>query len=170
MTYSWTWSWKTKSFSWCGGLRCIDLMTIVIMNIAPQFILHLLVQYVANREEDERITTVWSSPVALRKSTYLINVVLPTPGGPMTKMEPPPSTKSRMISALPETERPTRQVRPIICILRFRIALIRCKDLSMPDRLSSEKSPTYTTNQVPPKFNWSSPFKQPASTTLGIFL
>ena len=75
---------------------------------------------------------------------YLIKVVLPTPGGPITKMEPPPSIKSLIISALPETARPTRQVRPMICILRFRIALMRCKELLIPDRLSSEKSPTYT--------------------------
>lgn len=65
----------------------------------------------------------------------------------MTKMEPPPSIKSLIISALPETARPTRQVRPIICVLRFRMALIRCKELSIPERLSSEKSPTYK-NQV----------------------
>lgn len=73
---------------------------------------------------------------------YLIKVVLPTPGGPITKMEPPSSTKSCMISALPVTARPTRHVRPIICILRLRIALIRCKELLIPDRLSSENSPT----------------------------
>ena len=60
----------------------------------------------------------------------------------MTKMEPPPSTKSRIIPALPDTARPTRQVRPMICIFRFRIALIRCKELLIPERLSSEKSPT----------------------------
>lgn len=59
---------------------------------------------------------------------YLIKVVLPTPGGPMTKMEPLPSVKSRTISALPETARPTLQVNPIISFFRFRIALIRCKE------------------------------------------
>lgn len=75
---------------------------------------------------------------------YLIKVVLPTPGGPITNIEPPPSTKSRMTSALPDIARPTRHVRPIICILRFRIALIRCRELSMPERLSSENSPTWT--------------------------
>lgn len=73
---------------------------------------------------------------------YLIKVVLPTPGDPMTKIDPPPSIKSLIISALPDTTRPTRHVRPIICSFRLRIALIRCKDLLIPDRLSSEKSPT----------------------------
>jgi hypothetical protein len=77
-----------------------------------------------------------------QKCKYLINVVLPTPGGPITKMERPPSTKSRIIAALPDTARPTRQVRPMICILRFRMALIRCKELLIPERLSSENSPT----------------------------
>lgn len=85
----------------------------------------------------------------MKNVVYLIKVVLPTPGGPITKMEPPPSIKSRMISALPETARPTRQVRPMICILRFRIALIRCKELLIPDRLSSEKSPTYIKGKKP---------------------
>lgn len=60
----------------------------------------------------------------------------------MTKIEPPPSTKSRMISALPDTALPTRQVRPMICSLRFRIALMRCNELFIPERLSSENSLT----------------------------
>lgn len=66
----------------------------------------------------------------------------------MTKMDPPPSIKSLMISALPDTTRPTRHVRPIIWSLRLRIALIRCNDLLIPDRLSSEKSPTYIEKNI----------------------
>ena len=77
---------------------------------------------------------------------YLIKVVLPTPGDPMTKMDLPPSIKSLMISALPDTTRPTQHVKPIIWSFRLRIALIRCKDLLIFDRLTSEKSPTYIEN------------------------
>lgn len=76
------------------------------------------------------------------KVMYLIRVVFPTPGGPITSIEPPLTTRSRIISALPEIARPTRQVRPIICALRFLMALIRCNEWLIPDRLSSENSPT----------------------------
>lgn len=76
------------------------------------------------------------------KVMYLMRVVFPTPGGPITKMEPPPTTRSRIISALPDIARPTRQVRPIMLALRFRMALILCNEWLIPDRLSSEKLPT----------------------------
>lgn len=90
-----------------------------------------------------------------RGQQNLINVVFPTPGGPITKMDPLLSTKSLIISALPDIARPTRQVRPIICIFRFLIALIRCRELLIPDLLSSEKSPTYISsvpNEKPTKY------------------
>ena len=76
------------------------------------------------------------------KITYLIIVVLPTPGGPMSNKEAPSLTKSCNNLALPEIARPTRQVRPIIAPLRFLMALIRCNVLLIPARLSTAKSPT----------------------------
>ena len=72
----------------------------------------------------------------------LIAVVFPTPGGPISKSEPPLCTRSLAISALPEIARPTLHVRPTILPALFLIALIRCKVRSIPARLSSPKSPT----------------------------
>ena len=95
---------------------------------------------------------------------YLIRVVFPTPGGPITNIEPPLTTRSRIISALPDIARPTRQVRPIICDFRFRIALIRCNEWLIPDRLSSEKSPTCEQTQTIQLSKATSP--QPKESTI----
>ncbi len=69
-------------------------------------------------------------------------VVLPTPGRPNMRIDLPVSTKSRIIPIVPNTARPTRQVKPIILPLRLRMALIRCKVCSIPARLSPPKFPT----------------------------
>lgn len=69
-------------------------------------------------------------------------VVFPTPGGPISNKEAPSLTKSRNKLALPDTARPTRQVKPIIAPFLFLIALIRCSVLLIPARLSTAKSPT----------------------------
>ena len=50
-----------------------------------------------------------------------------------------------MISIVPYTARPMRQVSPTIFPLRLRIALIRCSVRSMPARLSSPKLPMWST-------------------------
>ena len=46
-----------------------------------------------------------------------------------------------MISMVPKTARPTRQVRPTILPLRLRMAVMRCSVRSMPARLSSPNEP-----------------------------
>lgn len=74
--------------------------------------------------------------------SHLIIVVFPTPGGPISNKEAPSLTKSRNRLALPDTARPTRQVSPIIAPFLFLMALIRCKVLLIPARLSIAKSPT----------------------------
>ena len=68
-------------------------------------------------------------------------VVFPTPGRPMIKIDFPDSIWSRKISMVPNTERPTRQVRPTTRSERFLIAEMRCSVRSMPARLSPPKSP-----------------------------
>ena len=68
-------------------------------------------------------------------------VVLPMPGRPMIRIDFPVSTKSWMISIVPKTARPIRQVRPTILPLRLRIALMRWSVRSMPARLSSPNVP-----------------------------
>ena len=59
-------------------------------------------------------------------------VVLPTPGRPSIKIDWPVSTKSRIMPIVPNTARPTLNVKPIISPLRLRRALIRCRVCSMP--------------------------------------
>ena len=72
-------------------------------------------------------------------------VVLPMPGRPMMRMLFPDSTKSTMISIVPKTALPMRQVRPTTLPLRLRIAEMRWSVRSMPARLSSPKLPMWST-------------------------
>lgn len=82
--------------------------------------------------------------------TNLMIVVFPTPGGPISNNEAPALTKSLNKLALPDTALPTRQVKPIIAPFLFLIALIRCKVLLIPARLSIAKSPTYKSKKCLP--------------------
>ena len=75
-------------------------------------------------------------------------VVLPIPGRPMIRIDFPVSTKSLMISIVPNTARPIRQVSPTILPLRLRIALIRWSVRSMPARLSSPNVPMCSTTKA----------------------
>ncbi len=72
-------------------------------------------------------------------------VVLPTPGGPIISTLCPLSTRSWMMSIVPYTARPTRQVMPTISPRRLRMAEMRCSVRSMPARLSASKAPTPAT-------------------------
>ena len=72
-------------------------------------------------------------------------VVLPMPGRPMIRIDFPVSTKSEMISIVPYTARPIRQVSPTILPLRLRMALMRWSVRSMPARLSSPNDPMWST-------------------------
>ena len=56
----------------------------------------------------------------------------------------PDSTRSLMISIVPNTARPMRAVRPTILPLRLRIALMRWSVRSMPARLSSPNEPMWS--------------------------
>ena len=56
----------------------------------------------------------------------------------------PDSTMSRMMSIVPNTARPTRQVRPTTLPERLRMAQMRCSVRSMPARLSSPNSPMWS--------------------------
>ncbi len=63
----------------------------------------------------------------------------------MMRMDFPVSTKSLMMSMVPNTARPMRQVNPTILPVRLRMALIRWRVRSMPARLSSPNSPMCST-------------------------
>ena len=63
----------------------------------------------------------------------------------MIRIDFPLSTKSLMISIVPKTALPIRQVRPTILPLRLRIALIRWSVRSIPARLSSPNVPMWST-------------------------
>ena len=67
------------------------------------------------------------------------------PGRPRMRIDFPDSTKSSMISIVPKTARPTRQVRPTILPVRLRMALMRWSVRSMPARLSSPNVPMWST-------------------------
>ena len=69
-------------------------------------------------------------------------VVFPTPGRPNIRIDCPVSIKSRIMAIVPNTARPTRQVRPMMSPARLRMALMRCRVFSMPARLSPLKWPT----------------------------
>ena len=75
-------------------------------------------------------------------------VVLPMPGRPMIRIDFPVSTKSLMISMVPKTARPIRQVSPTILPFRLRMALIRWSVRSMPARLSSPNVPMCSTTKA----------------------
>ena len=75
-------------------------------------------------------------------------VVLPMPGRPMIRIDFPVSTKSLMISIVPKTARPMRQVSPTTLPLRLRIALMRWRVRSIPARLSSPKVPMWSTTNA----------------------
>ena len=75
-------------------------------------------------------------------------VVLPMPGRPMIRIDFPVSTKSVMISIVPYTARPMRQVSPTILPLRLRMALMRWSVRSMPARLSSPNEPMCSTTKA----------------------
>ena len=75
-------------------------------------------------------------------------VVLPMPGRPMIRIDFPVSTKSLMISIVPYTARPMRQVSPTILPLRLRMALMRWSVRSMPARLSSPNEPMCSTTNA----------------------
>ncbi len=83
-------------------------------------------------------TRFWSSSASTRAISRRA-VVLPTPGRPNIKIDLPLSTRSRIVAIVPNTARPTRQVRPITSPRRLRMALIRCRVCSMPARLSPPK-------------------------------
>ena len=72
-------------------------------------------------------------------------VVLPMPGRPRMRIDFPVSTRSSMISIVPKTARPMRQVSPTILPFRLRIAEMRCSVRSMPARLSSPNVPMWST-------------------------
>ena len=61
-------------------------------------------------------------------------VVLPTPGRPRINRLLPSSTRSWMMSRVPYTARPTRQVSPTMSPRRLRIAEMRCRVRSRPPR------------------------------------
>ncbi len=95
-----------------------------------------------------------SPPISLEVSTMMTRfvsakiraasrsiVVLPTPGFPRSKMLSPELIKSAIISIVPYTALPTRQVRPTISPRLLRIAEIRCSVRSRPARLSASKLP-----------------------------
>jgi hypothetical protein len=73
---------------------------------------------------------------------------LADPGRPMIRIDFPVSTKSLMISIVPNTARPIRHVSPTILPFRFRIALIRWSVRSMPARLSSPNEPMCSTTNA----------------------
>ena len=81
---------------------------------------------------------------ASTRATSRSMVVLPTPGRPSSRTLWPPSTMSRMMSMVPNTARPMRQVRPTTLPARLRMALIRCSVRSIPARLSSPKAPMWS--------------------------
>ena len=76
-------------------------------------------------------------------------VVLPTPGRPISNRDCPPSSRSRTMATVPNTARPTRQVRPTTSPRRLRIALMRCRVRSMPARLSAPNA-SQTAHHQPP--------------------
>ena len=67
-------------------------------------------------------TTRLSSSSASTRAASRSIVVLPMPGRPMIRTLFPDSTRSLMISIVPNTARPMRAVRPTILPLRLRIA------------------------------------------------
>ena len=89
-------------------------------------------------------TTRLSSSSASTRAASRSIVVLPMPGRPMISTLFPDSTRSLMISIVPNTARPMRAVRPTILPLRLRIALMRCSVRSMPARLSSPNEPMWS--------------------------
>ncbi len=95
--------------------------------------------------EVSTMTTRLSRSSARTRAASRSIVVLPMPGRPMMRIDWPDSTRSSMISMVPKTALPTRQVRPTTLRLRLRMALIRCSVRSMPARLSSPKEPTWST-------------------------
>ena len=84
---------------------------------------------------------------ARTRATSRSIVVLPTPGRPRIRMLCPDSAMSRMMSIVPNTARPMRQVRPTTLPARLRMALIRWSVRSMPARLSSPKAPMWSTTK-----------------------
>ena len=91
-------------------------------------------------EVSTTITRLPRSSASTRATSRSI-VVLPTPGRPSSRTLCPLSTMSRMMSMVPKTARPTRQVSPTTLPARFRMAEMRCRVRSMPARLSPPKSP-----------------------------
>ena len=94
--------------------------------------------------EVSTMTTRLSSSSASTRAASRSIVVLPMPGRPMIRTLFPDSTRSLMISIVPKTARPMRQVRPTILPLRLRIAEMRCSVRSMPARLSSPNEPMWS--------------------------
>mmetsp|Transcript_8812 Transcript_8812/g.18858 ORF Transcript_8812/g.18858 Transcript_8812/m.18858 type:complete len:220 (-) Transcript_8812:3137-3796(-) len=88
------------------------------------------------------MTTRFFSSTDSTRATSRMTVVLPTPGLPSISTEWLLSTRSRIMSMCPSTALPTRHVSPMMCPLRFRMALIRCSVPAMPARLSAPNTPT----------------------------
>ena len=95
-------------------------------------------------EVSTMMTRLWSSSASTRATSRSM-VVLPTPGRPRSRTLCPDSTMSRMMSIVPNTARPMRQVRPTTLPARLRMAEMRCSVRSMPARLSSPKAPMCST-------------------------
>ena len=94
--------------------------------------------------EVSTMTTRLPRSSARTRATSRSIVVLPTPGRPRRRTRLPASTMSRMMSIVPNTARPIRQVSPTTLPDRLRIALIRCSVRSIPARLSSPKTPMWS--------------------------
>mmetsp|Transcript_28889 Transcript_28889/g.85550 ORF Transcript_28889/g.85550 Transcript_28889/m.85550 type:complete len:391 (+) Transcript_28889:929-2101(+) len=77
-----------------------------------------------------------------RRAISRTTVVLPTPGAPSNSTELLLSTRSRIMSAWPDTARPTRHVSPTMSPRRLRSAEIRCSVPATPARLSWPNAPT----------------------------
>ncbi len=94
--------------------------------------------------EVSTMTTRLPRSSARTRATSRSIVVLPTPGRPRRRTDCPPSTMSRMMSIVPNTARPMRQVSPTTLPERLRIALMRWSVRSIPARLSSPKTPMWS--------------------------
>ena len=90
------------------------------------------------------ITTLFCKSSDNTLAISRITVVFPTPGFPRNNTESPLSlfNTSEIISTCPVTALPTRQVKPIIFPLRFRMHEILCNVPVTPARLSPPNSPT----------------------------
>ena len=91
-------------------------------------------------EVSTMMTRLWASTDSTRAISRSM-VVLPTPGRPSSSRFLPERAKSSMSLMVPNTARPTRQVRPMTRPRRLRMAEMRCSVRSRPARLSPPNSP-----------------------------